>query len=58
MDSRTLKDEMSKLEAEIGRSLAALNELLQQVKFKRELLRRIEEAEAQAKPDASNSAVS
>ena len=58
MDSRILKDEISKLEAEIERNLAALNELSQQIKLKRELLRRMEEAEAQAKPDASSSAVS
>ena len=58
MDSRTLKDEISRLEAEIGRTLAELNERLQQIKLKRELLRRMEEAEAQTKPDASNTAVS
>jgi len=58
MDSRVLKDEISKLEAEIERTLAELNERLQQIKLKRELLRRMEEAEAQTKPDASNTAVS
>jgi hypothetical protein len=58
MDSRILKDEISKLEAEIGKTLAELNERLQQIQFKRELLRRTEEAEAQTKPDAINSAMS
>jgi hypothetical protein len=58
INCQVLRDEISSLEADIGNRIADLNELLQRIKLKRELLRRLEEAEALTKVNKNDMAVS
>lgn len=48
MDSRTLMEEITALEREVEEKVAALNELIQRLELKRELLTRLEKEQLQS----------